>query len=415
MSGSAAAPTPRSRRSWPERLLDWRDGLLASAAFRRRAAALPLLRPIARRRSRELFDLAAGFVYSQVLLASVRLRLFAILAEGPKPLDELAQRMALPQEGARRLLDAGVALRLVERRRGNRFGLGVLGAPLAGDDAVAALVRHHPAFYADLADPVALLRGRGGGGAVAAYWPYAGENGGAGAGSDAGAVPAGPDSDPDRVAEYSALMSASLPLVADQILAAYPLRRHRRLLDVGGGEGGFASAAAFQNPGLSCTVFDLPAVAARARQRVAADGLADRVTVVGGDFLRDRLPGDADVASLVRVIHDHDDAVALRILTAVRRALPDGGTLLLAEPMADTSGAAVMSDAYFGFYLLAMGSGRARSAARLTGLLTACGFGSVRHLPTWLPLQTSLLVARAVSSPRAAKASTSETDDVIYD
>ena len=94
----------------------------------------------------------------------------------------------------------------------------------------------------------------------------------------------------------------------------------------------------------------------------------------------------------------------------MRRALPDGGTLLLAEPMAYTSGAAVMSDAYFGFYLLAMGSGRARSAARLTGLLTACGFGSVRHLPTWLPLQTSLLVARAEINERSGRAADAAND-----
>ena len=51
----------------------------ASGAGRRR---FPLTRPIARRRARELFDLCAGFVYSQVLLACVRLRLFEILAEG---------------------------------------------------------------------------------------------------------------------------------------------------------------------------------------------------------------------------------------------------------------------------------------------------------------------------------------------
>ena len=85
---------------------------------------------------------------------------------------------------------------------------------------------------------------------------------------------------------------------------------------------------------------------------------------------------------------------ALAILQAVRRALPNDGTLLLAEPMADTPGAEPIGDAYFGFYLLAMGRGRPRSARELTGLLQAAGFGRVRLLPTRMPLQTGLLLAQ---------------------
>jgi demethylspheroidene O-methyltransferase len=67
----------------------------------------------------------------------------------------------------------------------------------------------------------------------------------------------------------------------------------------------------------------------------------------------------------VRVVHDHDDERVLALLRAVRAALPPGGTLLLAEPMAGTPGAQAMGDAYFGFYLLAMGSGRPRTPQRL--------------------------------------------------
>ena len=112
-------------------------------------------------------------------------------------------------------------------------------------------------------------------------------------------------------------------------------------------------------------LFDLPPVAARAaaRLRRARPG-ARAPTRVGGDFLADPLPTGADVVSLVRVVHDHDDDAALAILRAARQALPPDGTLLLAEPMAGAAGAEPVGDAYFGFYLLAMGSGRPRTAAR---------------------------------------------------
>jgi demethylspheroidene O-methyltransferase len=116
---------------------------------------------------------------------------------------------------------------------------------------------------------------------------------------------------------------------------------------------------------------------------------------VGGDFFADALPQGADIASLVRVIYDHDDTHALAILRAVRAALPAGGTLLLAEPMAGTQGAEPMGAAYFGMYLLAMGSGRSRTAQELSALLRQAGFGRIQTRRTTLPLQTGLIVAKA--------------------
>jgi demethylspheroidene O-methyltransferase len=367
--------------AWVDRWRRWRDQLLASPRFQHRAAAFWPTRPIARRRSRELFDLVAGFVYSQVLLACVQLRLFDRLAERPQTLGELAPALGLAPAAAQQLLDAAVSLRLLEPRGGGRYGLGRLGAPMAGNAGLAAMVEHHAALYVDLRDPVALLRGERGGGALAAYWPYAGQD------DPAGVAAA-------RVADYSALMSASQPLVAEQILTAYEFGRHACLLDVGGGEGTFAARVAERVPGLRLMLFDLPAVAERARVALQAGGLADRVEVHGGDFLRDALPPGADFASLVRVIHDHDDDNALAILRAVRRALPPTGVLVLAEPMADTAGAEPMGAAYFGFYLLAMGRGRPRSKDDLIALLHSAGFDRVRELPTGLPLQTRVLLAR---------------------
>lgn len=372
--------------AWRERALDLRDRLLGSAGFRRLALRLPVARGIARRETRALFDLCAGFVYSQVLAACVRLELFALLRAGPLTAAEVARRCDLPDEGTRRLLDAAVSLRLLARRAGGRYGLGPLGAVVAGEPGIAAMVRHHEALYRDLADPLALLRA-GRGEALTAYWPYAGE---------ADVVALGADS----VAAYSALMAASQPMVAAEVLAAVRFDRFRCLLDVGGGEGAFLQAVAADHPGLRLKLFDLPAVAERARARFAAAGLV--VEVAGGDFRSDPLPGGADAISLVRVVHDHDDATALALLRAARRALAPGGTLILAEPMSETPGAEPIGDAYFGLYLLAMGRGRPRTAARLAEMLTEAGFVSPRLAPTRTPLLVRALLARPAENPPAS-------------
>jgi demethylspheroidene O-methyltransferase len=379
-------PTAASAPGWRQRWCAWRDRLLTSPEFQRRAARSWWMRPIARRRARQLFDLVAGFVYSQALLACVRVRAFDILAEGPQRLPELARRFELPPAAAERLLAAAVALELVEHREGGCYGLGKLGAPMVGNPAIAAMVEHHALLYADLQDPLALLRGQGGSPALSRYWAYA--------------EAAAPDALPrEQVDAYSALMSASQPLVAQEVLDTYALHGHRCLLDVGGGRGRFLIAAGQRTPGLKLMLFDLPAVVAPATAAFAAHGLLDRATVVGGDFTRDALPHGADIASLVRVIYDHPDERALAILRAVHRALPPGGTLLLAEPMAGAPGAPRMGDAYFGMYLLAMRGGRARTAAELAVLLRSAGFEQVRELPTPIPLQVGVLVSRRGVEP----------------
>ncbi len=384
MTSPAAPPEALTLRApgWLGWLQGWSGRLLADPRFQRWAAAFPLTRPIARRRARQLFDLCAGFVYAQVLYACVQGRLFEMLRPGPLSLDALALRLDLPQDRAALLCEAAVSLRLLARRGAWGYALGPQGAALLGNPGLAEMIRHHHLLYADLRDPLALLRGAAGPRALAVYWPYA-----------TAAQPAALEE--SEVAAYSDLMAASQPLVAGAVLDAYRLDRHRCLLDVGGGDGGFLIAAAARAPGLRLHLFDLPAVAARAGRRFAAAGLAARAVVSGGDFRTDPLPAGADVASLVRVLHDHDDATALVLLGAIRAALPRGGRMLLAEPMAGTRGAEPMGAAYFGFYLAAMGSGRPRTPQACMALLTAAGFARCRLLPTAMPLLVRVILAEA--------------------
>lgn len=362
-----------------DRLFAWRDRLLANPRFQRWAAAFPLTRPIALRRSRRLFDLCAGFVYTQALLACHRTGLIQALAHGPVREDALPDRLGLEGDAASRLVGAALALGLAERRPGGRIGLGPLGAPLVGNAAIAAMLEHDALLYEDLRDPVGLLRG-GGGTHLSRYWPYA-------------ANPAAADAGSQQVGAYTGLMAASQPLIAAELLDAWDVRRHRALLDVGGGDGAFLRAAGVRAPGLRLMLFDLPAVAERARLHLRIGGFADRASVYEGDFRSDPLPAGADAATLVRVLHDHDDDVAMSVLRAVHAALPPGGTLAIAEPMSGVRGAETVGGAYFAFYLLAMGSGRCRTPDEYRRMLAEAGFRRTRALRPRLPVQASIVLA----------------------
>lgn len=371
-----------------DRIFSFRDRCLASPRFVRFAETFPLTRGKARREAAALFDLCSGFVYSQVLLSCVRLKLFDLLRVAPLTVAEIGERLSLSEDACRRLLTAAAGLRLVERRSGGRYGLGPLGAAMLASPGLATMVEHHALLYRDLDDPVRLLQrksrdaGKEGSGEattqLASYWPYA--EGDADIGRDA-------------VADYTLLMAATQPAIAREILDAYDFKRHRRLMDVGGGNGAFLLAAARRAPHLDLVLFDVPSVAELAAARFKEAGISDRASVAGGDFSKD-LPKGADVATLIRVLLDHDDETALAILKSVRAALPQHGVLVVAEPMAETPGAEKVA-AYFSFYLMAMGRGRPRTEQQLRALIGEAGFSRIERRSTCQPLIARVLVARS--------------------
>ena len=206
-----------------------------------------------------------------------------------------------------RLLKASVSLKILEMTSTGDYTLGIHGAALAGNPWIARFITHHHILYEDLADPLPLLSGEKKDSKLKDFWNY---------------------SETPHAAEYTALMAASQEAVAAEILAAYDFSRHRHLIDVGGSNGTFLAAAAAKHPGLKLSLFDLPAVA-----EIARANLGNRVEIHPGSFLTDELPKGPDVATLIRIAHDHDDPSVLKMLGAIRRMLPAGGTLILAEPL----------------------------------------------------------------------------------
>lgn len=369
---------PPRGRGWPN-LARWRNRVVASPAFQSWASKFPLTRGMARREGERIFDIVAGFVHSQILFALVELDVFGAAADGPLRAATLAHRHGLDPQRAEALLAGGAALGLLRRHKDGRYALTQTGAALTGVPGLVDMIRHHGAFYRDLADPVALLRGEGET-ELARFWPYV-----------FGAE--GPV-DPEIAARYSDLMATSQALVAEETLRAVSLAGIRHLVDVGGGTGAFIAAAARAAPGTRFTLFDLPQVAPGAGRRFAAEGLTDRVTIVPGSFRDDPLPQGADAISLVRVLYDHADDTVDALLAKVFATLPPGGRVIVSEPMSGGARPARPGDSYFAFYTMAMGTGRARSAAEIAARLSAAGFSGAREHRTSRPFVTSVVSAQ---------------------
>lgn len=352
--------------------------LALSPRFHALAARLPLIRRFARDEGAALFSVVSGFVQSQALLALVELRLLHRLGESPATLPALAHAAQVPPERMAVLLQAGAALRLLRRKRG-LWSLTPRGAAFLTVPGLEAMVRHHPVLYRDLSDPVAFFRGETEP-ELARFWPYVFGAGGA--------------ADPALAQRYSDLMADSQGLVAADTLRMVDFRGITRLMDVGGGTGAFLTAVGHAHRGLALTLFDLPAVVAGGEARFRAAGLADRVIIKAGSFRDDPLPRGADAISLVRVLYDHSDATVSALLRAVHDALPEGGRLIVSEPMGGGDSPDPATDVYFSVYTLAMRTGRVRSADEIAALLAAAGFVNIRKEKGFRPFITSVVEAR---------------------
>jgi demethylspheroidene O-methyltransferase len=371
--------------SWHNHVLQWLERIYASPRLYKWSLSNPLTRWITKRRTQQIFDLMSGFVYSQVLLGCVRLDLFRMLQQRPMDLQQISLQTKLPEEALQRLLLSAVSLGLLEYRSHQRFGLGALGVPMAIHPGIGEMVEHNHLLYQDMQDPLAFLNNAWRGG-MAEYWPYA---------HDAQAAERVAQ---DKFSRYSDLMASSQEFVVQEILGAYFFDEHRCVLDVGAGKGRFASELALHAKHLDLKLFDLPPVLELAKATFESKGLLNRLSLSPGNFLHDPLPQGADLVTLVRVAHDHPDDVVQLLLQKIYEALPAGGTLLLAEPMARTyaqgDDGATQTDAYFHFYLLAMGAGRLRTPEALMHMMRDAGFASVELLPNNMPIHAQILLGR---------------------
>ena len=107
----------------------------------------------------------------------------------------------------------------------------------------------------------------------------------------------------------------------------------RTVVDVGGGRGTVVRGLLRAVPHLRGTCVDRPDVCDRAR-RDLEPGLRDRLTFSGGDFF-ESVPAGADLYILKNVLHNWSDERALAILRPIAVALGgvEHGRLLIIEPV----------------------------------------------------------------------------------
>ncbi len=181
--------------------------------------------------------------------------------------------------------------------------------------------------------------------------------------------------EPARTAAHHRMLMSYALHDYPAVPAALDLRGDEHVIDAGGGLGALAGLLADEYPELRITVLDRPEVVEQATRR----GPGNRVRLRPADLFEPwGIEGDAVV--MARVLHDWDDAPALRLLLRARRALPSGGRLFVVEMvMSENAVAGSLCD----LHLLTATGGRERTAAEYAALLgdARFAFEGVRRIP----------------------------------
>jgi SAM-dependent methyltransferase len=272
-----------------------------------------------------------SFMDSCVIGAAAELDLFTALADEPATAEALARKLGTDLRATAMLLDALGALRL-----------------LAKKDAVYSVPAELVPFLTDGTPRTTLpmiqhrmncLRG----------WSQLAWVTKAGFPGPRQASIRGPMA--DRASFVAAMHTVGGPL-ADALVARLGPLKFSHLLDVGGASGTWTEAFLRAVPGSRATLFDLPDALDQARARFSGTKFFDRVTLAGGDFYTDALPGGVDFAWVSAIVHQHSRCHNVELFRKVHAALVPGGRIAIRDVVMEPERTEPVEGALFAINML---------------------------------------------------------------
>lgn len=318
-----------------------------------------------------IFHLALGYLPSRGLHVAVDLGIADLLKDGPKSIAELAHATGAHQQSLYRLLRMLAGHGVFAEEAPGQFRLTPMaavlqsGAPGSVYDAVRMIgdMAGDESWWTAVGRLSHSVRtGESGFDAVhgMGFFDYLTQHPEAGAWFDRGLANF-------AVAENTAIVSC------------YDFGQCHRVIDVGGGQGGFLAEVLKAFPEVRGVLYDRPQVIQEPAYLSAA-GLMNRCEIAEGDFFQ-TVPGDGDIYILKRILHDWNDERCAQILRVCREAMGDNGRLLVIDavvpPGNDPHPSKIMD-----ILMMVLLEGRERTEEEFRALYQQAGFTLTRVIPT---------------------------------
>lgn len=320
---------------------------------------------------KRLTELAGAYRLSQAIYVAAKLRIPDQLMDGPKSDRELATAVGAHAPTLRRLLRALASEGVFAEDEQGRFALTPFSRQLASE--------------APNSQRAFLL---GWVGLPATYQAFAGLLEAVHTGETGLAAATGMDffaylqAHPDIAHDYNEAMESTVEAF-EECAGAYDFSGAQTVVDVGGGGGGFLVALLRQYPRIRGILFDLPSVIAEAEKHLAATGVAERITMVAGDFFAG-VPAGGDIYTFCTILHIFDDEKALNVLQSCRRAMSESAKVVAFEQVVP-AGRAVAPLALHDLRMLLLEGGRERTQAEFEALFARAHLRLTRILPVYPP------------------------------
>ncbi len=319
-----------------------------------------------------------AFAYSAPLMleAAVRERVFDVLDSGPKTLEQVSHETGASIRGLRAVMNAFVALELLTKDQADRYAL--------TPESSTFLVRGKPAYYGALLMHTVTQ--------LLPNWMQMSDI--LRTGKPARAV----NTQEEGAAFFEEFVEALFPVnyrVAQTLAAALKLAdapEPVKVLDIAAGSGVWGVALAQASKNVSVTAVDWPRVLPVTRRVAKRHGVSEQFSYVDGDINDVAFGHGYHVAILGHILHSEGEPNSRRLLQKVFDALAPGGTVAIAEMVANDRRTGPAFAMIFAVNMLVNSDeGSTYSFTEISGWLQDAGFTNPRLLSA--PSPSPLILA----------------------
>ena len=317
-----------------------------------------------------LTQLMFGFAPPLILEAALHHRVFDVLQDAPKTVEQVSQLTGASVRGLRAIMNALVALQFLTKDAAQNYSLTA--------ESSAFLVSTKPSFLGGLLHQTTQQ--------LLPQWMKLTEVVQTG-------KPAQSVNQEEMGATFferfvDALFPANYPAaqVLAKILNLAQTQQPISVLDMGTGSGVWGIALAQASPLVQVTAIDWAQVIPITQQIAARHGVADRFQYVSGDYLDVNLGSGHQVAILGQILHSEGANRSRHLLAKVFEALAPGGTIAIAEWLPDGDRRGPLNALIFAVNMLVLSDeGDTFSADEIGGWLLEVGFSNIQMVPVPAP------------------------------
>jgi precorrin-6B methylase 2 len=273
-----------------------------------------------------IMQVGMGFWASKALLTAVKLELFTKLAPRPLTAREVKYELCLNERSIYDFLDSLVALGFLQRKGTKQDALYSNSA-----DTDLFLDKNKQTYIGGMLE---MSNNR-----LYPFWNFLEE--GLRKGTPQNEIRTGGTvlfeeiyEDVDKTREFVNAMSGIQAGNFLKFAQDFDFSPYSTLCDLGGAGAQLSAQVVKHNPHMKCISFDLPPVSPIALENISKMGLASKVEIRSGDFIKDPIPG-ADVITMGNILHGWGTKDKKMLIRKAYDALPKSGALIVIEHIID--------------------------------------------------------------------------------